>query len=68
MAEYLQNPEMEDRHAITKMPLKPKEGTLILIKGREDDGTVENWRAHGYRWKQINGGKDVLNGNNADTL
>ena len=42
---------MELPHAITEMPLKPKAGTLILFKAT-DPSKSEDWRAHGYRWKQ----------------
>ena len=61
-AVYLQDPALEERYAITEMPLKPLGGTLILFKGTvtENSNTTEDWRAHGYRWKQINGGKNVL--------
>ena len=61
-AVYLQDPAFEERYAIKEMPLKPLSGTLILFKGTvtADRNTTEDWRAHVYRWKQINGGKDVL--------
>ena len=58
-AVYLRDPLMEACHAITEMPLRPKAGTLILFKSTETTKS-EDWRAHGYRWKQCSGGKTVL--------
>ena len=58
-AVYLRDPLMEAWHAVTEMPLRPKAGTLILFKSTEATKS-EDWRAHGYRWKQCSGGKNVL--------
>ena len=46
-ARYLRDPAIEAQFAITRMPLKPKAGSLFLFSGTGISS--ERWRADGYR-------------------
>ena len=46
-----------ETHAISQRPLKPKSGSIFIIKSK-DKLTSEDWRSHGYRWLSVNGIKD----------
>ena len=56
--EAMQYLQMTERYGISQLPIKPRGGSLFLVKATDDIKT-EDFRTCGYRMKQNNGGRII---------